>query len=265
MLMGMANPMPWPCRLIAVLMPMTSPVMPMSGPPELPGLIDASVWMKSDSRALPPGARILAAQGADDAAGHGVVQAQGVADGEHALADLELVGVPQRHGLEGPVGLDLDQRDVGARVGADDPRVVLALVVEPDLDLGGAGDDVVVGQHVAVRVDDESGAEGGGPAARVGFGLAARAQRAILTQPHGDDDVDHRRADLLGELGEARGAQDLVALGLGLLDPQIGRRRLGRPGPGGAGQERAQRPGDQVAGAAIIRCVCVSSARRSSL
>ncbi len=32
---------------IAVLMPMTSPTMLISAPPELPGLIAASVWMAS--------------------------------------------------------------------------------------------------------------------------------------------------------------------------------------------------------------------------
>ena len=46
---GTAKPMPTepPPRLkIAVLMPMTSPRALISGPPLLPGLIDASVWMK---------------------------------------------------------------------------------------------------------------------------------------------------------------------------------------------------------------------------
>ena len=47
MLIGMAKPMPWPLRMMAVLMPMTSPRMLNSGPPLLPGLIEASVWMKS--------------------------------------------------------------------------------------------------------------------------------------------------------------------------------------------------------------------------
>ncbi len=32
---------------MAVVMPMTSPSMLNMGPPELPRLIDASVWMKS--------------------------------------------------------------------------------------------------------------------------------------------------------------------------------------------------------------------------
>jgi len=46
-LMGMANPMPelWsaPFEAIMVLMPMTSPLEFSSGPPELPGLMAASV------------------------------------------------------------------------------------------------------------------------------------------------------------------------------------------------------------------------------
>ncbi len=45
---GMAKPMPaelpdW--ETMKVLMPIRSPFMSTSGPPELPGLIGASVWM----------------------------------------------------------------------------------------------------------------------------------------------------------------------------------------------------------------------------
>ena len=50
MLIGMAKPMPafMPERdKMAVLMPMTRPRESTSGPPELPGLMEASVWMKS--------------------------------------------------------------------------------------------------------------------------------------------------------------------------------------------------------------------------
>jgi hypothetical protein len=43
----MAKPMPRPLGLMAVLMPTTSPFKLNRGPPLLPGLIDASVWMKS--------------------------------------------------------------------------------------------------------------------------------------------------------------------------------------------------------------------------
>ena len=47
---GMEKPTPayWPvCVAIAVFRPITCPSMLTSGPPELPGLIAASVWMKS--------------------------------------------------------------------------------------------------------------------------------------------------------------------------------------------------------------------------
>ena len=50
MFTGMAKPMPMlpPLRdRIAVLMPISSPRRLTSAPPELPGLIEASVWMKS--------------------------------------------------------------------------------------------------------------------------------------------------------------------------------------------------------------------------
>ena len=49
-LTGMAKPMPTEPPLwlkMAVLMPMTWPRALMSGPPLLPGLTEASVWMKS--------------------------------------------------------------------------------------------------------------------------------------------------------------------------------------------------------------------------
>ena len=43
----MAKPIPCPWATIAVLMPITSAFMFSSGPPLLPGLMEASVWMKS--------------------------------------------------------------------------------------------------------------------------------------------------------------------------------------------------------------------------
>ena len=50
MLTGMAKPMPWlppDCEKIAVLTPISRPSMSTSAPPELPGLMAASVWMKN--------------------------------------------------------------------------------------------------------------------------------------------------------------------------------------------------------------------------
>ncbi|MDT4885381.1 hypothetical protein FQZ97_1216110 [compost metagenome] len=48
-LAGMAKPTPFeppPFEKIAVLMPINAPFMSMRPPPELPGLMAASVWMK---------------------------------------------------------------------------------------------------------------------------------------------------------------------------------------------------------------------------
>ena len=43
MFTGMAKPIPWPPATMAVLMPITSPFPLKSGPPEFPGLMEASV------------------------------------------------------------------------------------------------------------------------------------------------------------------------------------------------------------------------------
>ena len=41
------------CEKIVLLMPIRLPAVSMSAPPELPGLIAASVWMKSSKRLTP--------------------------------------------------------------------------------------------------------------------------------------------------------------------------------------------------------------------
>ena len=43
---GIEKPIPWASWLTAVLMPMTWPALLTSGPPELPGLMAASVWIR---------------------------------------------------------------------------------------------------------------------------------------------------------------------------------------------------------------------------
>ena len=51
MLVGMAKPMPWlpPLRLrMAAFMPTSSPCMFTRAPPLLPGLMEASVWIRSE-------------------------------------------------------------------------------------------------------------------------------------------------------------------------------------------------------------------------
>jgi hypothetical protein len=99
------------------------PVMSTSGPPELPGLMAASVWMKRWNWS------------AGDAAGAGssmerflaetmpaetvLREAEGAADGEDPVADLRAVGVAELDGGEGLFGVDLDDGDVGVFIDAD--------------------------------------------------------------------------------------------------------------------------------------------------
>ncbi len=100
---GMAKPMPCepPEReKIAVLMPITRPAPSISAPPELPGLIAASVWMK---KLVVGDAGLGAGERRDDALRHRLADAERVADGEHDVADLEIVrGAELNRGLEKP-------------------------------------------------------------------------------------------------------------------------------------------------------------------
>ena len=95
---------------------------------------------------------------ADDAHRHRLADAERVADGEHDVADLRVVGVAERRGLEVGRG-DFHEREVARLVGADDFRVERASVVQIDVNLVRAVHDVVVGQDVAVARDDHARAE----------------------------------------------------------------------------------------------------------
>ncbi len=59
-LIGIEKPMPCPAATIAVLIPITLPSRFRSGPPELPGLMDASVWMKFSYCVTPTRLRAVA-------------------------------------------------------------------------------------------------------------------------------------------------------------------------------------------------------------
>jgi hypothetical protein len=130
---------------MAVLMPITSPFMLSSGPPEC--LDEVVVLALSDDAVL----------GAHDPGGDGVTQTEGVADGDHPLARTHMLGIAQRQCEERLVRLDLDQRDVGVGVTADDGGLELGAVLEGHLDAVDRFDHVVVGHDVAVGRDHEAG------------------------------------------------------------------------------------------------------------
>src|SRR5215217_6320798 len=95
---------------------------------------------------------------ADDPGGHGLVEAEGAADGDRQLADLDVLADGERgRGETGAV--HLDHADVVQVVGADDLALELGAVVEADLDLVDPVDDVGGGHDVAVLVVDEARAD----------------------------------------------------------------------------------------------------------
>ena len=83
-------------------------------------------------------------------------EAERVADRDHPVADPDLVAVGPGRRRERLRALDLEQRQIGLGVGADQLGRILALVAEDDGDLVGVGDDVVVGDDEAGRVDRRS-------------------------------------------------------------------------------------------------------------
>src|SRR5205807_4115470 len=87
----------------------------------------------------------------------------GGTDGDRGVTDRDVVGVAQRQRVELGAArvLELDHGDVVALGAADDHGVVLLAVGEGRCELaavGGGGDDVVVGEDVALGVVDETGA-----------------------------------------------------------------------------------------------------------
>ena len=109
------------------------------------------------------GADRSARDGADDAGGHGVGQAEGVADGDHQLADLHLgrVGHGDRVKLGGG-DADLDHGQIAVGIRADQLGIGGFAVREGDGDDRSALDHVVIGDDMAVRIPDKAGAFSGG-------------------------------------------------------------------------------------------------------
>ena len=136
-------PTSWPCRLT-------------SGPPELPGLMEASVWMKFWK---PTHRNAAAAHRRDDARGHRLAQAVGIAHRHHEVADLQLVAVRHRDGGQ-VAGRDADDRHVGVRIRAQELGFHGAAVTEGHRHAVGILDDVVVGQDQALLgIDDHARAQ----------------------------------------------------------------------------------------------------------
>src|SRR5699024_4323583 len=172
-------------------------------------------------------------QGGDDAGGHRRAEPERVAHRHHRLAHLEVLGGAQGGGLQvvRRVG-ELDDGQVGGRVGADHLRLVHPPVVERDSDLLGAVDHVVVGEDVGVvGVQDHPGPGG-------------------LTALGGHVDGDHRRTYRAGHrlpVRAAVGAAGHVRAGGGHLHEGLvvtgGPVVLHHQGGAAAGQDRGEHGG----------------------
>jgi hypothetical protein len=163
-----------------------------------------------------------AMRGADDADGDGVAEvAQGRADSEHGLARLEQFGIAEL-GIGGHFALDLDDGDVGQRVGPDQRGRRGTSILEDHFQRQAAFDHVVVGDGIALGRDDD---------ARAGAALAPVGQ-----VDHGD----HGRADLFGCLGDGAIEGDARADRAHLLRRGRGRLREDRQRRGLSGGRGVQ-------------------------
>src|SRR5262245_26024900 len=168
---------------------------------------------------------------AHDPGRHGVLEPERIPDRNHPLLDLHVGRVTERHGREPRRPMDLDQRDVGLLIPADDLGLELLARGQAHDDLVGVLDHVVVGEDEPVGVDHEARSEALGlvRAARLTEELLERAEelveRVVLTARAaaapaaptpattsgeralhllGARDVHDRRGDLLGERDEVR-------------------------------------------------------------
>ena len=92
---AMAKQMPCAPMMMAVLMPTTSPCEDTSGPPELPGLSAASVWIRS-SISRPVRARSERPSAETTPAVTVEFEAERIADRDHQLAAPQPLGIAER-------------------------------------------------------------------------------------------------------------------------------------------------------------------------
>ena len=249
---------------IAVLTPITLPSVSNVGPARI-ALVHRRVDL--DEVIIGAGADVAAAR-RDDAGGDGAAEAERIADREHPIADARrLIG--QLHIGERPV-LDLDQREIGARIGADHLGFVGLAVVGGHGDAFGFFDHVVVSHRIAVGGNEKAGSLASDDVMAVAFGQAVRiarhvghaepaeeiaqARRNVIAAKTGglrsavdlDAHRDHRRFDLLDDVGKADRRLQLVRL-LGQILRERGR-IAGRQIEAGGDDERGGAEADDGGG-----------------
>ena len=162
-LAGIANPIPFAAprfgsAAVSVGIPTTRPDRSTRAPPLLPGLIAALVWTVS-GRVMPPRLGDSSIQRANDALGDAALEAEWIADSKDEHSDLERARVRERRGLNWAG--DPDDREI-ARGERSNERGRLGLALRcGHLDRRCSRHHMVVGDHIALAIEDNSGTEAG--------------------------------------------------------------------------------------------------------
>src|ERR1019366_4636824 len=123
--------------------------------------IDGSVGL--DERLKLPVGNDIAALGGDDTGGDRLIETEWASHRKHPVADRHAVRIAQLRGGQRLLGINLDDREIGFLVNPDHDGVVgngRGIVHELDADSVGFFDHVIVGNDVALGIDDDAGTQG---------------------------------------------------------------------------------------------------------
>src|SRR5205814_10365252 len=103
------------------------------------------------------GEQFAPAFSADHAVGEGVIEFEWRPDGEGKLPNAYRIAVAHLHHRQ-VFGVDLDHRDIGLFISADDFRREFAAIFQFNIDMLRPLDHVEISKDVSIRPHDESGA-----------------------------------------------------------------------------------------------------------
>jgi hypothetical protein len=149
--------------------------------------VDRGIGLDHAVDGEPVGRAELALEGGDDATGHGVLEPEGVSQGEDRVTDLDVPRDPERDRSQvGPSRIDPEHGQVGGEVASDHLGVDQRALVYAHPNTPRVLHDVGVGQHEALPVEDEARSRGHASA------LGRTEGRAPLTDHLGLDEDDPR-------------------------------------------------------------------------
>ena len=118
--------------------------------------------------------------GADDAGRHGAFKPEGVAERQNPIAHLGFIAVAELGGRQRAGALDAKNGQIGLRIALHVGRLELATVAQPDRNLAGPFDNMVVRQNDPGRIDNHARPHAARFAERH---VASRHLRHILEEP----------------------------------------------------------------------------------